>query len=73
MRALRMKDVILRVGYRESAIRKMVIEGQFPAPFKLGGRAIAWLEQDVDDWIAARAANRVMYWVPMKLKNGEPQ
>jgi prophage regulatory protein len=34
----------------------MVATGIFPKPFVLvpGGRAVGWLEQDVDNWILAR-------------------
>lgn len=34
----------------------MVAKGQFPKPFSLipGGRAVGWLEADVDDWIKSR-------------------
>lgn len=34
----------------------MVARGQFPKPFTLipGGRAVGWLEADVDAWITSR-------------------
>jgi hypothetical protein len=34
----------------------MVAKGQFPKPFTLipGGRAVGWVEADVDDWITSR-------------------
>lgn len=37
----------------------MVAQGQFPKPFPLipGGRAVGWLESDVDRWILARRAS----------------
>jgi prophage regulatory protein len=59
--ALRLDAVCDRTGLKETAIREMVKLGQFPAPFKLGARAIAWLECDIDAWIAHRAARRVMF------------
>jgi prophage regulatory protein len=36
----------------------MVAQGQFPKPFQLvpGGRAVGWLESDVDRWILERRA-----------------
>jgi len=33
-------------------------EGRFPKNFSLsgpGGRAVGWLESDIDDWVASRA------------------
>jgi prophage regulatory protein len=34
----------------------MIARAQFPRPFQLipGGRAVGWLEQDVDQWIIDR-------------------
>ena len=34
----------------------MVAKGLFPKPFVLipGGRAVGWLEQDIDEWILGR-------------------
>jgi prophage regulatory protein len=34
----------------------MIARGQFPSPFQIipNGRAVGWLESDVDDWILAR-------------------
>jgi len=34
----------------------MVAKGQFPKPFTLipGGRAVGWLETDVNSWVLAR-------------------
>lgn len=36
----------------------MVARGQFPKPFKLipGGRAVGWLESDVDSYLLSRKA-----------------
>jgi prophage regulatory protein len=66
MRALRMSEVCARTGLGETCIRTMIARGEFPAPFRLGQRAIAWLESDVDAWIAARAARRVKFKVEGK-------
>ena len=30
----------------------------FPAPIKLGPNSVGWLEAEIDDWLAARAAER---------------
>jgi prophage regulatory protein len=60
-RCLRLNAVCDKAGLRETALRKRVAEGTFPAPFKIGQRAIAWLEADVDAWIADRAAKRLMF------------
>jgi prophage regulatory protein len=54
---LRMTEVQSRVPYSRSTIYLKVSRGEFPAPIDLGARAVAWLESDIDEWIAARIAN----------------
>jgi prophage regulatory protein len=59
-RLLRRWDVETRVGLKRSAIYELIKRGEFPAPIKLSSgahaRASAWIEREVDDWIAARIA-----------------
>ena len=56
IRVLRMKDLPSKIGLQPSTIYGLVAKGDFPPPFKFitGGRAAGWLEQTVDDWLAAR-------------------
>ena len=56
-RIIRMKDLPSKTGFQPSTIYELISKGKFPAPFKLivGGRAAGWLENTVDDWIAAQA------------------
>jgi prophage regulatory protein len=72
MRALRMAQVCALTGLCETTIRKLIKAGEFPCPFKLGPRAIAFVEQEVLDWLAARAAarQRVTY-AAAKMKEDE--
>jgi prophage regulatory protein len=59
-----MAEVCRTTGLGETCIRSMVAAGTFPAPFKIGARAIAFLADDVDAWIQDRAAKRVMFAIP---------
>lgn len=52
-RLLRLSELRLRVGLGRSTIYRRIDEGTFPRPRSLGGRAVAWLESDVEAWIAA--------------------
>lgn len=56
VRAWRLSRVIQEVGLKRSAIYKAMSEGKFPKNFPLieGGRAKAWLAQDVISWISSR-------------------
>ena len=51
---LRLAEVQRRVPYSRSTIYLKVARGEFPAPINLGARAVAWLESDIDKWIAER-------------------
>ena len=54
---LRLSGVRERVPYSRSTIYQLVAQGKFPKPISLGGRAVAWLESDIDAWIEARIAS----------------
>lgn len=53
---LRLPHVCARVGLGKSTIWARIKEGTFPAPVNLGGRAVAWSEREVTDWMQARIA-----------------
>ena len=35
---------------------KLIKEGKYPQPVQIGARRIAFLESEIDEWIAARVA-----------------
>ena len=56
---IRPNDVCALTGLSRTSIWRRVRTGKFPAPIELGGGSIAWREEEVEDWIAARP--RVAY------------
>jgi prophage regulatory protein len=54
MRLLRLNEVRSRVPFSRSQIYRLIASGQFPRPYSIGARAVAWSEESVDTWIAAR-------------------
>lgn len=60
-RVIRMSDATRKTGLCTSTIYDLVSRGVFPRPFQLvpGGRAVGWLEADVDRWILDRKADLV--------------
>ncbi|WP_103035267.1 helix-turn-helix transcriptional regulator [Castellaniella caeni] len=58
MKALKIKDVVEKVSLGQSTIYKMVAEGGFPRPFQIAPNRVAWVESEVDAWLAERAAVR---------------
>ena len=57
-RFLRMPEVLDKIGFGESMLNEMINEGSFPKPARIGSRAVRWSENEVDEWIAARLAER---------------
>jgi len=51
---LRLPDVMKRVGLKHTAIYLRISQGKFPKQISLGGRAVGWLEHEIDAWLIAR-------------------
>ena len=50
----RMPAVNARTGLCRTSIYDLIKAGEFPAPVKLGSRAVGWLESDITAWIESR-------------------
>jgi prophage regulatory protein len=48
---LRLPAVKARTGLSRSTIYLRISEGSFPRPVSLGGRAVGWVETEVNDWL----------------------
>ena len=55
---IRFPEVIKRTGYRRTSIYEKIAEGTFPAPIKLGPRAVAWVSEEIEKWMDERVAER---------------
>ncbi len=53
---LRLPQVKEQTGLSRSAIYKRISEGTFPKQIGLGGRAVGFLESDIQNWIKQRLA-----------------
>ena len=51
---LRLPAVKTRTGLSRSTIYLRVSQGSFPKPVSLGGRAVGWLEAEIQDWLQRR-------------------
>ncbi|MFM0638033.1 AlpA family transcriptional regulator [Paraburkholderia metrosideri] len=56
MNAIGIKQVAQKVNLGQSTIYRLIAKGEFPKPFPLVGNRTAWLESDIDDWLAACVA-----------------
>ena len=67
-RLIRLPEVLSRTGYGRTSIYRKMEDGSFPRSVKLGGppidpnvfdsRAIAWIEDEVEQWIDSRIEER---------------
>jgi prophage regulatory protein len=58
MRFLRLKEVMALTGLGRSSIYKFMDEDKFPKSVPLGGRAVAWVESEIEDWMNERLSLR---------------
>jgi len=51
---LRLPEVKRRTGLSRSSIYLRIKAGHFPPPVSLGGRAVGWVEEEVENWARDR-------------------
>ena len=55
LKILRRKQLESRLGLSRSTIYAKVAAGDLPPPIQLGtGRAVGWIEGEIDQWLAAQ-------------------
>jgi prophage regulatory protein len=58
IKMIRIRAVLAKVGLGRTALYDRVRCGEFPRPVSLGGRAVAWVEAEVEAYLAGRIAAR---------------
>jgi len=58
MRILTKKETAKRCGLSVSTVRRLELDGDFPRRVPLSAARVGWLEEEIDQWIAERAAER---------------
>jgi len=53
-RFISMDEVIDRVSFSKTHIYRKIADGTFPRPVPLGPHKVAFLEREIEEWIAAR-------------------
>jgi prophage regulatory protein len=59
-RLLRLGEVMTKTGLSRSTLYMMVNKSRFPAPVNIGLRAVAWVDDEVDQWILDRINKRTL-------------
>lgn len=58
MTLIKIKEVMKVTCLARPTIYKYISKGSFPKPVSLGGRAVAWVAEEIDEWIEGRVAER---------------
>ena len=53
---IRLPEVQRRTGYSKAWIYRLMSQSRFPKKIKIGSRAIAFIESEIDEWINHRIA-----------------
>lgn len=51
LKLIRLSEVIRKTGFGKTWIYKLISAGKFPKQIKIGDRAVAFIESEVDEWI----------------------
>jgi prophage regulatory protein len=54
MRLLRTREVLRITGLSRMTIHRLEKRGDFPQRRRIGRQAVAWIDAEIDDWIASR-------------------
>ena len=53
-RLIDIDEVMHRAGIARATIYRMMKDGRFPRPYKIGAKSVRWRDCDVSDWIDAQ-------------------
>ena len=56
-RLIKLKEVTKLTSLSLSTIYDKISKNKFPPQITLGGKSVAWLEAEVDNWISEQVAN----------------
>lgn len=57
MRAITINELVNKVSLGRSTIYRLIDEGKFPKPFQLVPNRNAWIESDIDAWLAEKSGH----------------
>jgi prophage regulatory protein len=58
MRFIRKNPTAEKVGYHPAHVMRLVRQNKFPKPVRLGPNSIAFVEDEVEEWMRARLEER---------------
>ncbi|POE07819.1 DNA-binding protein [Pectobacterium odoriferum] len=60
-RLIRFPEVMRKTGFGKAWIYRLISEERFPRPVKIGIRAVAFVENEIDKWILTAIEKRNVF------------
>lgn len=57
-RLIRFPEVMRKTGFGKAWLYRLISEERFPQPIKIGIRAVAFVENEIDEWIVVAIEKR---------------
>ncbi|MDY4367624.1 AlpA family transcriptional regulator [Pectobacterium brasiliense] len=57
-RLIRFPEVMRKTGFGKAWLYRLISEERFPQPVKIGIRAVAFVEHEIDEWIVVAIEKR---------------
>lgn len=58
LKLIKLSEVMALTSLGRSTVYKFVAEGKFPKQVSLGPNCVAWVEDEVKDWISSKIEQR---------------
>lgn len=58
MKILRIQETCSKIALSRTTLWRLCQQADFPKPINLGGRAVGFLEHEIDQWLESQAAAR---------------
>ncbi|CNI88796.1 helix-turn-helix transcriptional regulator [Yersinia alsatica] len=55
---IRLPNVMQKTGLKKSWIYLLMKQGEFPQSVKIGARSVAWVENEVNNWVLDKVNKR---------------
>jgi len=57
-RVVRKRELLKMIPLSDVTVWRMEKRGEFPKRFTLGGRAVGWFADEIDEWLDSKAIKR---------------
>ena len=57
-RVIRKRELFKMIPLSDVTVWRMERKGEFPKRFTLGGRAVGWFADEIDEWLDSKAIKR---------------